>query len=93
MENDYEQRLLPDGRFNVDMFLFYILGVENDYEQRLLPDGRFNVDGFLCLFDVSDIPQRLIEWQIDYTAQLLNNLVKTKKPVVLATTKNDEGKL
>ena len=32
-----------------------------------------------------------IFFQVDTTAQILNSLLKTKKPIVVATTKNDEG--
>ena len=34
---------------------------------------------------------RPVEQQIDYISVLLSNLLKTKKPIVLATTKNEEG--
>ncbi len=57
----------------------------------MLPDGRFNVDAFLCLFDVSTVADRQIEKQVEYTSLILNSLVKTKKPVILVTTKNDEA--
>lgn len=57
----------------------------------MLPDGRFNVDGFICLFDVSMVPSRPIERQVEYVSAILTNLIKTKKPIVLATTKNDEA--
>ncbi|VVC36948.1 Hypothetical protein CINCED_3A007446 [Cinara cedri] len=66
------------------------LGIEKEYEQKVLPDGKFNVDGFLCVFDVSVVPSRSIEKQVEAVNNILTNLVKTKKPVVLVTTKNDE---
>lgn len=66
------------------------LGVEKEYEQHYLPDGKFSVDGFVCVFDVSEIQGRSIERQVELTALILNSLMKTKKPVVLVTTKNDE---
>lgn len=66
------------------------LGVEKEYEQHYLPDGKFPVDGFVCVFDVSEIQGRSIERQVELTALILNSLIKTKKPVVLVTTKNDE---
>lgn len=69
----------------------YYLGIEKEYEQKLMPDGKMNVDGFICLFDVSMVPSRPIERQVDFVANILTNLVKTKKPIVLATTKNDEA--
>ncbi|KAG9510932.1 Rho GTPase-activating protein 190, partial [Fragariocoptes setiger] len=67
------------------------LGVEREYEQKYLPDGKFNVDGFLCLFDVSEVQGRNVQMQVETTAQILTNLVKTKKPIVFVTTKNDES--
>ncbi|XP_059469346.1 rho GTPase-activating protein 190 isoform X13 [Neocloeon triangulifer] len=67
------------------------LGIEKEYEQKVLPDGRFSVDGFVCALDVSTVPSRSIEKQVEYISGILNNLMKTKKPVVLVTTKNDEA--
>ena len=52
---------------------------------------KVNIDGFLVVFDVSLVPNRTLERQVETTAGILNSLLKTKKPVVLATTKNDEG--
>ena len=66
-------------------------GLEKEFDQRLMPDGRLNIDGFVCVFDVSLVPNRTLEKQVETTAQILNSLLKTKKPIVLATTKNDEG--
>jgi len=63
------------------------LGIEKEFDQRFLPEGRVSVDGFLCVFDVSLVPNRTLEKQVETTAQILNNIVKTKKPVVLVTTK------
>ena len=40
---------------------------------------------------MSLVPNRTLEKQVETTAQILNSLMKTKKPIVLATTKNDEG--
>ncbi|XP_048511917.1 rho GTPase-activating protein 190 isoform X4 [Athalia rosae] len=67
------------------------LGIEKEYEQKVLPDGKLNIDGFICVFDVSVVPHRSIEKQVELVANILNNLVKTKKPVVLVTTKNDDA--
>ena len=66
-------------------------GMETDsaYPQVLMPEGKLTIDGFLCCFDVSKVPQRSIEKQVENVAALLNNAIKTKKPVILATTKND----
>lgn len=67
------------------------LGIEKEYEQKVLPDGKINIDGFLCVFDVSNVPGRPIERQVEILTAILNNLMKTKKPIVLVTTKNDEA--
>ena len=66
-------------------------GIEKEYEQKVIPDGKVNIDGFLCLFDVSVVPSRSIEKQVEIVAAVLNNLIKTKKPVILVTTKNDDA--
>ncbi|KAL1130273.1 hypothetical protein AAG570_013211 [Ranatra chinensis] len=67
------------------------LGIEKEYEQKVLSDGKINIDGFLCVFDVSVVPSRSLEKQVEIVTSLLNNLVKTKKPLVLVTTKNDDA--
>ena len=67
------------------------LALEREYEQRLMPDGRFNVEGFLVVFDVSLVPDRSVERQVEQTAAIINNVLKTKKPVVIAATKCDEA--
>lgn len=67
------------------------LGIEKEYEQKVLPDGKMNVDGFICIFDVSIVPSRSLDKQLEIVAAMLNNLVKTKKPIVLATTKHDDA--
>ena len=64
---------------------------DSAYSQVLMPEGKLNIDGFLCCFDVSRVPQRSIEKQVEFVAALLNNASKTKKPVVLATTKGDSS--
>lgn len=67
------------------------LGIEKEYEQKVLPDGKLNIDGFICVFDVSIVPSRSLEKQVEFVAAILNNLVKTKKPIVFVTTKNDDS--
>ncbi|XP_076668490.1 rho GTPase-activating protein 190 isoform X2 [Andrena cerasifolii] len=67
------------------------LGIEKEYEQKVLPDGKLNIDGFLCVFDVSVVPNRSMEKQVEIVANIMNNLMKTKKPIVLVTTKNDDA--
>ena len=65
--------------------------MEDGYEQKLMPDGKVVIDGIICCFDVSRVNERPLEKQLEYVLVLLNNAVKTKKPVVLVTTKNDVG--
>ena len=67
------------------------LGIEHEYEQIVLPDGRLAIDGYVCVFDVSSVPNRTVEKQADFVMNIVNNLLKTKKPVVLVTTKNDDA--
>ncbi|XP_021701384.1 rho GTPase-activating protein 190 isoform X2 [Aedes aegypti] len=67
------------------------LGIEHEYEEIVLPEGRFLVDGFVCVFDVSVVPNRTVEKQVEFITQIINNILKNKKPVVLVTTKNDDS--
>uniref|UniRef100_A0A182X8R9 Uncharacterized protein n=1 Tax=Anopheles quadriannulatus TaxID=34691 RepID=A0A182X8R9_ANOQN len=67
------------------------LGIEHEYEEIVLPEGRFLVDGFVCVFDVSVVPNRTVEKQVEFVTQIINNILKVKKPVVLVTTKNDDA--
>lgn len=67
------------------------LALEREYEQRVMPDGRFVVEGFLIVFDVSLVPNRSVERQVEMTAQIINNVLKTKKPLAIAATKCDEA--
>ena len=67
------------------------LGIEREYEQKLMPDGRFAVDGFICVYDVSAVPNRIPEKQTEFCSQILLNIAKTKKPVVVVATKCDEA--
>lgn len=67
------------------------LGIEKEYEQKVIPDGRLSIDGFICLFDVSQVPNRSLEKQIDFVHNIIGQILKNKKPVVLVTTKNDEA--
>ena len=68
----------------------FALGLEHEFQQTLLPDGRISVDGFICVFDVSEVAQRPLAKQTEYVTCIMVQLAKTKKPIVLATTKNDE---
>ena len=67
------------------------LGIEKEYPQHYLPESKFNVDGFICCFDVSVIQGRTLDSAIEQTNLILNCLMKTKKPIVVASTKNDES--
>lgn len=66
-------------------------GLESEYHQKPLPEGKANVDGFICVYDISTVPNRPLERQSEFIAQVLQNILKTKKPVVFVTTKNDEA--
>lgn len=68
-------------------------GMETDsaYEQKLMPEGKLNIDGFICCFDVSKVSQTTMVHQVDFVIALLNAAMKTKKPIVLVTTKNDDA--
>ena len=52
---------------------------------------RFAVDGFICVYDVSAVPNRLPERQTEFCSQILLNIAKTKKPMVVVATKCDEA--
>lgn len=67
------------------------LGIEIEYEQKVIPDGRLAIDGFICLFDVSQVPNRSVEKQVEYVNQIISTVIKNKKPVLLVTTKNDDA--
>lgn len=67
------------------------LGIEKEYDIKLLPEGRLNIDGFICIFDVSPVPNRTLEKQVEFVTNIITNLLKTKKPIVLVTTKNDDS--
>ncbi|XP_025905671.1 rho GTPase-activating protein 35-like [Nothoprocta perdicaria] len=67
------------------------LGLEQDFEQKHMPDGKLAVDGFLLCVDVSRGMNRDFGEQLKFAGGLYAQLAKTKKPVVLALTKCDEG--
>nr|XP_006821893.1 PREDICTED: rho GTPase-activating protein 5-like [Saccoglossus kowalevskii] len=67
------------------------LALEHEYPQKQLPDGKINIDGFLCVFDVSNVSNRTLDQQTKFLDSVLSSISKTKKPVVIATTKCDEG--
>eukprot|EP00080_Pristionchus_pacificus_P010918 PDM70938.1 rga-5 [Pristionchus pacificus] len=65
------------------------LGTEADYPQRVLPEGKTNVDSFIFVFDCSTVARRNNEKHVDYASTLLNQLVKSKRSVVIAASKFD----
>ncbi|KAM6973554.1 rho GTPase-activating protein 35 [Aplochiton taeniatus] len=67
------------------------LGLEQDFEQKQMPEGKLQVDGYLLCVDVSRGMNRSFEDQMKFVGNLHNQLAKTKRPVVLALTKCDEG--
>ena len=56
-----------------------------------MPDGKFSVDGFLCVYDVSAVPNRIPEKQTEFCSQILLNIAKTKKPMIVVAAKCDEA--
>lgn len=67
------------------------LGIEKEYEQKIMPDGRLAIDGFVVVFDVSPVPNRSIEKQVEFVQNAITLILKNKKPLVLVTTKNDDS--
>lgn len=67
------------------------LGIEREYEQKVIPDGKLTIDGFICVFDVSQVPNRSLEKQVEFVNNIITTALKNKKPVLLVTTKNDEA--
>ncbi|XP_075915994.1 rho GTPase-activating protein 5-like [Petromyzon marinus] len=65
------------------------LGVEQDFEQYPMPDGKLHIDGFLACFDVSVSAQRTLQDQLRFLEELVSQLVKLKKPILLVATKCD----
>ena len=45
----------------------------------------------MVIFDVSLVPNRSVERQVETCLQIISNIVKNKKPVVIAATKCDEA--
>ncbi|TMS39854.1 hypothetical protein L596_006318 [Steinernema carpocapsae] len=67
------------------------LGLETDFDQRVLPEGKASIDAFIVIFDVSPVPHRSFDKQIDVLVPILTNALKTKKPVFIAATKCDHS--
>ncbi|XP_072405473.1 rho GTPase-activating protein 35 [Chiloscyllium punctatum] len=67
------------------------LGLEQDFEQKQMPEGKLLIDGFLLCVDVSRGMNRNFEEQLKFVTNLYNQIIKTKKPIVVVLTKCDEG--
>jgi hypothetical protein len=63
-----------------------------DYNYGKFPIESMQIDGFLCVCDVTDVPRRQFQSQLIEIEKILTNLIKTKKPVILVTTKHDNFK-
>jgi Ras family len=76
--------VLQDGRFSVDGFLclFDVSTVPSRSVERQVPSTK--------TFKLNCAKQHCFS-KVEFLAGILNNLIKTKKPVVLVTTKNDEA--
>jgi len=66
-------------------------GLEDQFPEKKFPTGKVAVDGFVCVVDVSRSQDRSLESQLEFLSKILSALVKTKKPIVMAATKMDEG--
>ncbi|KAK5971589.1 Rho GTPase-activating protein, partial [Trichostrongylus colubriformis] len=65
------------------------LGLEAEFDQHVLPDGKCTVDAFIYVFDASRVEGRTFESQCSSSASILSNVIKTKKPVVIALSQMD----
>ncbi|XP_066550074.1 rho GTPase-activating protein 5 [Amia ocellicauda] len=66
------------------------LGLEQDFEQKQMPDGKLSIDGFVLCIDVSKGCNRKFDDQMKFINSLYSQIVKSKKPIVIAATKCDE---
>uniref|UniRef100_A0A3Q2ZV22 Rho GTPase activating protein 5 n=1 Tax=Kryptolebias marmoratus TaxID=37003 RepID=A0A3Q2ZV22_KRYMA len=66
------------------------LGLEQDFDQKQMPDGKLNIDGFMLCVDVSKGCNRKFDDQMKFVNSLYSQMVKSKKPIVVAATKCDE---
>ncbi|KAJ1359817.1 hypothetical protein KIN20_018628 [Parelaphostrongylus tenuis] len=65
------------------------LGLEADFKQQALPDGKCTIDAFIFVFDSSKTVGRSFESQCSMSLCILLNVVKTRKPVVVALSQAD----
>ncbi|XP_067638454.1 rho GTPase-activating protein 190 isoform X3 [Eurosta solidaginis] len=90
----YYKRCIATKVFSAEKLMYICknqLGIEKEYEQKVLPEGRLSIDGFIVVFDVSPVPNRPVERQVDFVHNVITNILKNKKPLVLVTTKNDDA--
>ncbi|XP_071401285.1 rho GTPase-activating protein 5 [Centroberyx affinis] len=66
------------------------LGLEQDFDQKQMPDGKLNIDAFVLCIDVSKGCNRKFDDQMKFVNSLYSQIVKSKKPIVVAATKCDE---
>ncbi|VDM83263.1 unnamed protein product, partial [Strongylus vulgaris] len=67
------------------------LGLEAEFDQHVLPDGKCTVDVFIYVFDSSKTEGRTFESQCSIASTILTNVLKTKKPVVIAFSQADNA--
>ncbi|KAL7744220.1 hypothetical protein ACLKA6_009185 [Drosophila palustris] len=90
----YLKRCTASKVFSAEKLMYICknqLGIEKEYEQKVMPDGRLSIDGFVVVFDVSPVPNRSVEKQVEFVQNVIANILKNKKPLVLVTTKNDDA--
>ncbi|XP_073433939.1 rho GTPase-activating protein 5 [Dendrobates tinctorius] len=66
------------------------LGLEQDFEQKQMPEGKLTIDGFVLCIDVSQGCNRKFDDQLKFVNNLYAQVVKAKKPIIIAATKCDE---
>ncbi|KAM8720046.1 hypothetical protein ACLKA7_006148 [Drosophila subpalustris] len=90
----YLKRCTASKVFSAEKLMYICknqLGIEKEYEQKVMPDGRLSIDGFVVVFDVSPVPNRSVEKQVEFVQNVIATILKNKKPLVLVTTKNDDA--
>jgi len=90
----YSKRCTATKVFSAEKLMYICknqLGIEKEYEQKVMPDGRLSIDGFVVVFDVSPVPNRSVEKQVEFVQNVIATILKNKKPLVLVTTKNDDA--
>lgn len=62
----------------------------HEYNYGKFPTDCLNIDGFICLCDPTQVSRRDFNVQLNELNQILTSLIKTKRPIVLVTTKHDK---